>query len=241
MRDLPYDYTTLVENIIDPSHVPVSHHGTVQGDRNLAQPIATSVSERMPPIGFQGKTEAPAAHPPLQARQLSCARPALGLPPPPQVPLHASSRLSFAQTKAVQTVTFTALQAAHATLHPRTESTPALGWLTGRRPRCSRTASPCRRAMRARSSTPSRRGRARHAPPSRGRALFTPAGREQVARGRSRILVRRARNFRTERVMRTADLVAAARGGARAGRFPLFTLASGAGVGRKAPREQHRF
>ena len=24
MRDLPYDYTTLVENIIDPSHVPVS-------------------------------------------------------------------------------------------------------------------------------------------------------------------------------------------------------------------------
>ena len=30
MRDLPYDYTTLVENIIDPSHVPVSHHGTSQ-------------------------------------------------------------------------------------------------------------------------------------------------------------------------------------------------------------------
>ena len=39
MRDLPYDYTTLVENIIDPSHVPVSHHGTVQGDRALAQPL----------------------------------------------------------------------------------------------------------------------------------------------------------------------------------------------------------
>mmetsp|Transcript_49309 Transcript_49309/g.158417 ORF Transcript_49309/g.158417 Transcript_49309/m.158417 type:complete len:509 (+) Transcript_49309:328-1854(+) len=133
MRDLPYDYTTLVENIIDPSHVPVSHHGTVQGDRNLAQPIATSVSERMPPIGFQGKTE---------------------------VPLHASSRLSFAQTKAVQTVTFTA---------------PSL--------------------LAYRFSVPA----------GDASALFYPI---PVARGRSRILVRRARNFRTERVMRTADLVA---------------------------------
>eukprot|EP00966_Prymnesium_polylepis_P021496 494564-Prymnesium_polylepis.1 len=40
-RDLPYDYTTLVENIIDPSHVPVSHHGTSQGNRALAQPLTT--------------------------------------------------------------------------------------------------------------------------------------------------------------------------------------------------------
>merc|ERR1719231_589057 len=36
VRDLPYDWTTLVENIIDPSHVPVSHHGTTQGDRASA-------------------------------------------------------------------------------------------------------------------------------------------------------------------------------------------------------------
>eukprot|EP00965_Chrysotila_dentata_P086476 2854053-Pleurochrysis_carterae.AAC.1 len=43
MRDLPYDYTTLVENIIDPSHVPVSHHGTVQGNRELAQPLSTKI------------------------------------------------------------------------------------------------------------------------------------------------------------------------------------------------------
>ena len=32
-RDLPYDYQTLVENVIDPAHVPFSHH-KVQGDRD---------------------------------------------------------------------------------------------------------------------------------------------------------------------------------------------------------------
>ncbi|GAB4823577.1 hypothetical protein N2152v2_010623 [Parachlorella kessleri] len=30
--DVPYDYTALAENVLDPSHVPWSHHG-VQGDR----------------------------------------------------------------------------------------------------------------------------------------------------------------------------------------------------------------
>ena len=43
-RRSAYDYTTLVENIIDPSHVPVSHHGTVQGDRSLAQPLETNLA-----------------------------------------------------------------------------------------------------------------------------------------------------------------------------------------------------
>lgn len=32
-RDLPYDFETLVENVIDPAHAPFSHHG-IQGDRN---------------------------------------------------------------------------------------------------------------------------------------------------------------------------------------------------------------
>lgn len=32
-RDLPYDFTTLVENVADPSHVPFSHH-SVQGNRD---------------------------------------------------------------------------------------------------------------------------------------------------------------------------------------------------------------
>lgn len=32
-RDLPYDFSTLLENVADPSHVPFSHHG-VQGNRD---------------------------------------------------------------------------------------------------------------------------------------------------------------------------------------------------------------
>ena len=67
--------------------MPVSHHGTVQGDRSLAQPLVTKVrisakaAEGELPLGFVGTTE---------------------------VPLHASSRLSFAQQKAEQKVEFTA-------------------------------------------------------------------------------------------------------------------------------------
>ena len=32
-RDLPYDFTTAIENVADPAHVPFSHHG-VQGNRD---------------------------------------------------------------------------------------------------------------------------------------------------------------------------------------------------------------
>jgi len=42
VRDLDYDWQTLVENIADPSHVPFAHHG-VQGNRDQAQPIAIEI------------------------------------------------------------------------------------------------------------------------------------------------------------------------------------------------------
>jgi phenylpropionate dioxygenase-like ring-hydroxylating dioxygenase large terminal subunit len=38
VRDLPYDWRTLVENVADPSHVPFAHHG-IQGRRDKAGPI----------------------------------------------------------------------------------------------------------------------------------------------------------------------------------------------------------
>jgi len=38
VRDLPYDWRTLVENVADPAHVPFAHHG-VQGQRQRAVPI----------------------------------------------------------------------------------------------------------------------------------------------------------------------------------------------------------
>jgi len=41
-RDLPYGWDTLVENLIDPSHVPFAHHG-MQGKRTDAIPINMTV------------------------------------------------------------------------------------------------------------------------------------------------------------------------------------------------------
>ncbi|HEY9615890.1 MAG TPA: Rieske 2Fe-2S domain-containing protein [Microcoleaceae cyanobacterium] len=42
VRDLAYDWQTLIENVADPSHVPFSHHG-VQGNRNQAKPIPIKI------------------------------------------------------------------------------------------------------------------------------------------------------------------------------------------------------
>lgn len=146
MRDLPYDYTTLVENIIDPSHVPVSHHGTVQGDRSLAQPLETNL-KRAPSV-LHG--DGGAATPPLP----------LAFSGETEVPLHASSRLSFTQQTVKQSVTFTA------------PSLLSYKFSVAAGDAC---------------------------------ALFYPI---PTFRGKSRILVRRGRNFATGRTMRRVDVVA---------------------------------
>jgi phenylpropionate dioxygenase-like ring-hydroxylating dioxygenase large terminal subunit len=44
MRDLPYDQTYFTENVIDPAHVFISHHGT-EGNREQAQPLEMEVLE----------------------------------------------------------------------------------------------------------------------------------------------------------------------------------------------------
>lgn len=50
LRDLEYDWQTLVENVVDPSHVPFAHHG-LQGKRSQGAPlplkITTSTPERI--------------------------------------------------------------------------------------------------------------------------------------------------------------------------------------------------
>lgn len=38
MVDLPHDQTYLIENLLDPAHVSISHHGS-QGNRKNAQPL----------------------------------------------------------------------------------------------------------------------------------------------------------------------------------------------------------
>ncbi|MEL7084904.1 MAG: Rieske 2Fe-2S domain-containing protein [Cyanobacteria bacterium J06597_1] len=47
VRDLEYDWQTLVENVADPSHVPFSHHG-IQGNRNKARPIPMEITSSTP-------------------------------------------------------------------------------------------------------------------------------------------------------------------------------------------------
>jgi phenylpropionate dioxygenase-like ring-hydroxylating dioxygenase large terminal subunit len=44
VRDLAYDWQTLVENVVDPSHVPFAHHG-LQGNRAQATPIPMEIIE----------------------------------------------------------------------------------------------------------------------------------------------------------------------------------------------------
>lgn len=65
-RDLDYGYDTGMENLVDPSHVPVAHHnvnGGMMGNRNMAAPIALeikSVNSR----GFEGQWNKPWGGPP---------------------------------------------------------------------------------------------------------------------------------------------------------------------------------
>jgi phenylpropionate dioxygenase-like ring-hydroxylating dioxygenase large terminal subunit len=47
VRDLEYDWQTLVENLVDPSHVPFAHHG-IQGNREKAQPIPIEILQSTP-------------------------------------------------------------------------------------------------------------------------------------------------------------------------------------------------
>ena len=47
VRDLEYDWQTLVENVTDPSHVPFAHHG-VQGNREKAHPIDLNITKSTP-------------------------------------------------------------------------------------------------------------------------------------------------------------------------------------------------
>ncbi|WP_373538377.1 Rieske 2Fe-2S domain-containing protein [Chamaesiphon sp.] len=42
-RDLPYDAATLLENVLDPSHLPYTHHGSV-GKRSNASPVELEVT-----------------------------------------------------------------------------------------------------------------------------------------------------------------------------------------------------
>lgn len=51
MREMPYGYDILLENVLDPSHVPFSHHGVI-GDRNKVMPSRMHTVESIQESGF---------------------------------------------------------------------------------------------------------------------------------------------------------------------------------------------
>lgn len=51
MREMPYGHDTLLENVLDPSHVPFSHHGII-GDRNKVTPSTMHAIEPLQDSGF---------------------------------------------------------------------------------------------------------------------------------------------------------------------------------------------
>jgi phenylpropionate dioxygenase-like ring-hydroxylating dioxygenase large terminal subunit len=55
VRDLPYDWTTLIENVADPAHVPFAHHG-VQGNRDQVFPLPIEM-EHEERDGLEAKVE----------------------------------------------------------------------------------------------------------------------------------------------------------------------------------------
>ncbi len=55
-RDFKYDYSTLLENLADPGHVPFTHHATVS-KRSTSSVIALEVTRRGND-GFDGRWEA---------------------------------------------------------------------------------------------------------------------------------------------------------------------------------------
>jgi phenylpropionate dioxygenase-like ring-hydroxylating dioxygenase large terminal subunit len=66
-RDLPYSYETLLENILDPSHVPYTHHNTI-GRRSYATPVPLKMTEEVSPVGFGGTWERNMATSPMMTK-----------------------------------------------------------------------------------------------------------------------------------------------------------------------------
>jgi phenylpropionate dioxygenase-like ring-hydroxylating dioxygenase large terminal subunit len=56
--DLPYDHSFLVENLLDPAHIPVSHDGTDGGGKKEnAQPLIMNLIGNLHSKGFQASSQ----------------------------------------------------------------------------------------------------------------------------------------------------------------------------------------
>lgn len=57
-RDMPYSADMLLENVLDSSHVPFTHHNTISKREN-AIPLKVRLTTAVAPNGFEGEQEAP--------------------------------------------------------------------------------------------------------------------------------------------------------------------------------------
>ncbi|EWM25140.1 pheophorbide a oxygenase [Nannochloropsis gaditana] len=55
-RDVPYSYEQAKENLLDPSHVPFTHHATI-GRRSYASPVPLKLTSEVTLAGFRGTWE----------------------------------------------------------------------------------------------------------------------------------------------------------------------------------------
>lgn len=55
-RDLPYSLEVVLENLLDPAHVPFTHHATI-GKRDYAGPVPLKLTSEVSASGYQGTWE----------------------------------------------------------------------------------------------------------------------------------------------------------------------------------------
>ncbi|KAG2492837.1 hypothetical protein HYH03_008991 [Edaphochlamys debaryana] len=99
-RDFPYDWETMVENVLDPAHVAFAHDGTGQGlDRHASPPLELQIVASGPG-GFTGRfrgvrTAPPSADPPASlstpSSPQSSSSPSAPTPSTPSSPSSSSS------------------------------------------------------------------------------------------------------------------------------------------------------
>lgn len=66
---MPTTHPTVLENILDPSHVPFTHHGTI-GRRDWATPVPLRLTSELTEDGFTGGWERNVATSPMLRRNL---------------------------------------------------------------------------------------------------------------------------------------------------------------------------
>ena len=68
-RDVPYSFDVVLENLLDPSHVPFTHHATI-GKRDYAGPVPLKLTSDVSASGFLGTWERNVSASPMTKKYL---------------------------------------------------------------------------------------------------------------------------------------------------------------------------